>query len=65
MSDLEKAGPFGSGNPEPVFVFPSHRIVAGVVTSAARPTAECYDGAAGLTLRGSLQARPVASPAWR
>ena len=24
---VEKAGPFGSGNPEPVFVFPSHRLV--------------------------------------
>nr|WP_321444709.1 single-stranded-DNA-specific exonuclease RecJ [uncultured Cohaesibacter sp.] len=23
---LEKAGPFGAGNPEPVFVFPSHKI---------------------------------------
>ena len=24
---LEKAGPYGAGNPEPVFVFPSHKIV--------------------------------------
>ncbi|MBH0239711.1 single-stranded-DNA-specific exonuclease RecJ [Methylobrevis albus] len=24
---LERAGPFGSGQPEPVFVFPAHRIV--------------------------------------
>ena len=24
---LEKAGPFGAGNPEPVFVFPAHRLV--------------------------------------
>jgi single-stranded-DNA-specific exonuclease len=31
---LERAGPFGSGNPEPLFVFPDHRIVdAGVVGS--------------------------------
>jgi single-stranded-DNA-specific exonuclease len=25
--DIERAGPFGSGNPEPVFVFPDHRVV--------------------------------------
>ncbi len=24
---LEKAGPFGAGNPEPVFAFPAHRLV--------------------------------------
>ncbi len=24
---LEKAGPFGAGNPEPIFAFPAHRIV--------------------------------------
>jgi single-stranded-DNA-specific exonuclease len=24
---LDKAGPFGAGNPEPVFVFPAHRLV--------------------------------------
>lgn len=24
---LEKAGPFGSANPEPVFVFPAHRLI--------------------------------------
>lgn len=27
VSALERAGPFGSGQPEPVFVFPHHRIV--------------------------------------
>ena len=26
VTTLEKAGPFGAGNPEPVFVFPTHRI---------------------------------------
>ncbi|QIB32449.1 single-stranded-DNA-specific exonuclease RecJ [Ancylobacter pratisalsi] len=24
---IEKAGPFGAGNPQPVFVFPAHRVV--------------------------------------
>ncbi|HZH52075.1 MAG TPA: single-stranded-DNA-specific exonuclease RecJ [Microvirga sp.] len=27
VAALERAGPFGSGQPEPVFVFPQHRIV--------------------------------------
>ncbi|NIX77593.1 single-stranded-DNA-specific exonuclease RecJ [Microvirga sp. c23x22] len=27
VTDLERAGPFGSGQPEPVFVFPHHRVV--------------------------------------
>ncbi len=26
VSSLERAGPFGAGNPEPVFVFPSHTV---------------------------------------
>jgi single-stranded-DNA-specific exonuclease len=26
VEELEKAGPFGSGNPEPIFVLPEHRI---------------------------------------
>ncbi len=27
VHEIEQAGPFGSGNPEPVFVFPAHRLV--------------------------------------
>lgn len=27
LAALEKAGPFGAGNPEPLFVFPAHRLV--------------------------------------
>jgi single-stranded-DNA-specific exonuclease len=27
LAEIEKAGPFGSGSPEPIFVFPSHRLV--------------------------------------
>lgn len=27
IEELEKAGPFGSGNPEPSFVLPAHRLV--------------------------------------
>ncbi len=26
IAEIDKAGPFGSGAPEPVFVFPSHRL---------------------------------------
>ncbi|MGO9135867.1 MAG: single-stranded-DNA-specific exonuclease RecJ [Methylovirgula sp.] len=27
FASLERAGPYGAGNPEPVFVFPAHRLV--------------------------------------
>lgn len=30
LAEIEKAGPYGSGCPEPVFVFPSHRLVDAV-----------------------------------
>ena len=26
VRDIERAGPFGAGNPQPVFVFPAHRV---------------------------------------
>ena len=46
LESLERAGPFGQGNPEPVFVFPAHRIIeAGVVgTGHIRLTAASSDG---------------------
>lgn len=31
IGELEKAGPYGSGNPEPVFVLPNHRITSSTV----------------------------------
>lgn len=30
LAEIDKAGPFGAGSPEPVFVFPSHRLVEAV-----------------------------------
>jgi single-stranded-DNA-specific exonuclease len=27
LADIEKAGPFGSGHADPVFVLPSHRLI--------------------------------------
>lgn len=30
LAEIERAGPFGSASPEPVFVFPSHRLVDAV-----------------------------------
>lgn len=30
LAEIDKAGPFGAGSPEPVFVFPAHRLVDAV-----------------------------------
>jgi single-stranded-DNA-specific exonuclease len=30
LAEIDKAGPFGAGSPEPVFVFPSHRLVEAI-----------------------------------
>jgi single-stranded-DNA-specific exonuclease len=47
VAEIEKAGPFGSGNPEPVFVFPAHRIVNVTQVGAdhLRVRAQAGDGA--------------------
>ena len=44
---LERAGPYGAGNPEPVFVFPAHRLVdvAEVGQGHLRWRAKAGDGA--------------------
>lgn len=34
LRDLERAGPFGAGNPEPLFVFPDHRVIDASVVGA-------------------------------
>ncbi len=47
LRQIEQAGPYGAGNPEPVFVLPRHRIrdVAEVGEAHLRVTAEAGDGA--------------------
>lgn len=47
IESFQQAGPFGSGNPEPVFAFPSHRLVdvAHVGTGHIRLRARAGDGA--------------------
>ena len=46
VADLERAGPYGAGSPEPMFVLPSHRIVdvATVGTGHVRFRAQAGDG---------------------
>ena len=46
VADLERAGPFGSGSPEPVFVLPAHRVadVAPVGKGHVRLRAVAGDG---------------------
>jgi single-stranded-DNA-specific exonuclease len=47
LEELERAGPFGAGNPEPIFVLPAHRLVdvAPVGTGHIRLRAQAGDGA--------------------
>jgi len=46
VEEMEKAGPFGSGNPEPVFVLPEHRITEVIPFGAdhLRVRAQAGDG---------------------
>jgi single-stranded-DNA-specific exonuclease len=47
LARLEKAGPFGQGNPEPVFVLPAQRIVDAAIVGDGhvRARLRCGDGA--------------------
>jgi single-stranded-DNA-specific exonuclease len=47
LDELERAGPFGAGNPEPIFVMPAHRLidVAPVGNGHIRLRAQAGDGA--------------------
>ena len=48
VEDIERAGPFGSGNPQPVFTFPSHKAKFAEVVGAGghvRFTLTSDDGA--------------------
>jgi single-stranded-DNA-specific exonuclease len=46
IAGIARAGPYGSGNPEPVFVFPHHRLVeAGEVKGHVRINLKSGDGA--------------------
>ena len=47
LMELDRAGPYGSGSPEPVFVFPAHRLVdvAPVGTGHLRLRVQANDGA--------------------
>jgi single-stranded-DNA-specific exonuclease len=46
VADLDRAGPYGSGNAEPIFAFPSHRLVdvARVGTNHVRLRIQSGDG---------------------
>ncbi len=63
LAGLEKAGPYGAGNPEPVFAFAAHRLVdvAPAGTSHVRFRAQAGDGA---TLEG-IAFRVAAEPLGR
>ncbi len=63
LADLDRAGPFGSGSPEPVFALPAHRLVdvAEVGTGHVRLRVQAGDGA---TLDG-IAFRTAAEPLGR
>ncbi len=59
LADLERAGPFGSGSPEPVFALPAHRLidVAAVGTGHVRLRVQAGDGATldGIAFRSATE----------
>ena len=59
LADLERAGPFGSGSPEPVFALPAHRLVdvATVGTGHVRLRVQAGDGATldGIAFRSATE----------
>jgi single-stranded-DNA-specific exonuclease len=57
---LNKAGPYGSGNPSPVFAFPAHRIIYadGAGSDHVRCTIEASDGAK----LGAIAFRSLSTP---
>ncbi len=44
VQSFQQAGPFGAGNPEPVFAFPAHRIVDAAVVGAGHVRARIRAG---------------------
>jgi single-stranded-DNA-specific exonuclease len=47
IDEFERAGPFGSGNPAPVFAFPSHRVVFADPAGSGHVRASLSAGAGG------------------
>ncbi len=47
IADLERAGPFGNGNPAPVFAFPAHRIAFADRAGSSHVRVELASGAGG------------------
>lgn len=50
ISELERAGPFGAGNPAPVFAFPAHTVTYSEVVGSSHVRASIASGA-GVQLR--------------
>jgi single-stranded-DNA-specific exonuclease len=57
---VEKAGPYGAGNPQPVFAFPAHRIVYAEAGSADQVRVRCR--AADGTVLSGVAFRAASTP---
>ena len=44
VESFQQAGPFGSGNPEPVFAFPNHRVADAAVVGAGHVRVRARSG---------------------